>query len=68
MRPDGSAQLLDAEQVAGRIPEGAVADAVRLIGRLLDHLRFASQEDAKVFIDLIMSYRDRLKKTWSGRK
>lgn len=37
-------------------------------GALLDHVRFASQDDAKIFIDLIMSYRDRLKSTWSGRK
>src|SRR5262245_46436647 len=32
------AQLLDADQVPGRIADGAVADAVRLLGRLLDDL------------------------------
>ena len=36
--------------------------------QLLDHLRFSDQNDAKVFIDLIMSYRDRLERSWSGRK
>src|SRR5882672_11664272 len=36
--PDGSAQLLDADQVARGIAEGAVANAVRLLGRLLDDL------------------------------
>src|ERR1700682_5753712 len=36
--PDGSAQLLDADQVARGIAEGAVANAVRLLGRLLDEL------------------------------
>src|SRR5262245_40560091 len=32
------AKLLDAEQVAGRVAEGAVADAVGLVGRLLHDL------------------------------
>src|SRR5260370_17893645 len=36
--PDGSAQLLDADQVARGIAEGAVANPVRLLGRLLDDL------------------------------
>src|SRR5215207_527452 len=34
--PDGSAQLVDADQVARGIADGAVAYAVRLLGRLLD--------------------------------
>ena len=34
--PDGSAQLLDADEVARGIAEGAVANPVRLLGRLLD--------------------------------
>src|SRR4051794_33235383 len=38
---DGSAKLLDADQVARGIAEGAVADAVRLLGRLLDDLGVA---------------------------
>src|ERR687895_569355 len=36
--PDGSTQLLDADQVARGIAEGAVANPVRLLGRLLDDL------------------------------
>jgi hypothetical protein len=36
--PAGSAKFLDADQVARRIAEGAVANAVRLLGRLLDDL------------------------------
>ena len=35
------AQLLDADQVARGIAEGAVADPVRLVGRLLDDLGVA---------------------------
>jgi hypothetical protein len=34
--PDGSAQLLDPDQVARGIAEGAVANPVRLLGRFLD--------------------------------
>jgi len=34
--PDGSAQLLDADEGARGIAEGAVANPVRLFGRLLD--------------------------------
>ena len=40
-RRDGSAQLLDADQVARGIAEGAVANPVRLLGRLLDDLGVA---------------------------
>src|SRR5512132_3530483 len=36
--PDGSAQLVDADQVARGIAEGAVADPVRLIRRFIDDL------------------------------
>src|SRR5215510_13242607 len=36
--PAGSAELLDADQVARGIAEGAVADPVRLLDRLLDDL------------------------------
>src|SRR5262249_33142632 len=39
--PDGSAQLLDADQVARGIAEGAVANPVRLLGRLLNDLGVA---------------------------
>ena len=34
---DRSAQFSDADQVAGRITKGAVADPIRLLKRLLDH-------------------------------
>src|SRR4051812_39890687 len=36
--PNGLAQLLDTDHVARGIAEGAVANAVRLLGRLLDDL------------------------------
>src|SRR5258708_494240 len=36
--PAGSAKFLDADQVARGIADGAVANAVRLLGRLLDDL------------------------------
>src|SRR4051812_49162742 len=39
-----SAQLLDPHQVAGRISYGAVADAVRLLGGLLDDLGIVGLE------------------------
>src|SRR3954453_288291 len=39
--PDGSAQFLDADQVARRIAEGAVANPVRLVGGLLADLGVA---------------------------
>src|SRR5947209_17898138 len=39
--PDGSAQFLDADQVARAIAESAVANPVRLCGRLLDDLGVA---------------------------
>src|SRR6266511_6186369 len=47
--PDGSALLLDADQVARWIAEGAVANPVRLLDRLLDDLGVAGlqpREDA----------------------
>src|ERR671911_1974703 len=39
--PDSSAQFLDADQVARGIAEGAVANPVRLLGRLLDDVGVA---------------------------
>jgi hypothetical protein len=36
--PDGSAQLLDPDQVTRGIAEGALPNPVRLLGRLLDDL------------------------------
>src|SRR5918996_3933577 len=38
------ASLADSDMVAGRIAEGAVADAVRLVHWLLDHLRTACHQ------------------------
>ena len=43
----GSAPLLDADQVARGIAEGAVANAVRLVGRLLDDLGVAALQPAR---------------------
>src|SRR5262249_14216833 len=40
-RRGGSAQFLDPDQVAGGISEGAVANAVGLLGRLLNDLGVA---------------------------
>src|ERR687889_802491 len=41
---DGSAQLLNADHVARGVAKGTVADAVRLLGRLLDYLGAAGLE------------------------
>jgi DHA3 family tetracycline resistance protein-like MFS transporter len=41
---DASAQLLDADQVAGGVTEGAIADPVGLVGRLLDDVGVAGLE------------------------
>ena len=43
-----SADSLDADQVAGGIAEGAVANAVRLLGRLLHDLGVAGLQRSKV--------------------
>lgn len=44
----GSAQFLDADQIAGGIAEGAVADAVGLLDRLLDDFAPAACTLSKV--------------------
>jgi len=46
--PGGSAQLLDADQVACGIAEGAVANPVRLLDRLLNDLGVAACSRSKV--------------------
>ena len=51
--PDGSAELLDADQVAGGIAEGAVADAVRLLGRLLDDLGVAGLQPLEGAVEVL---------------
>ena len=46
------AQLLDAQQVAGGVAEGAVADAVWLVGRLLDDLGAAGLDLLEGGVDI----------------
>src|SRR3954452_25616805 len=48
-----SGQLLDAEQVAGRIAERAVADPVGLVGRLLDDLGVAGLQPLERAIEVL---------------
>jgi hypothetical protein len=50
--PDGSAKLLDADQVARGIAEGAIADPVRLVGRLLDDLGVAGLQPLEGAVDV----------------
>src|SRR3954452_6573118 len=47
-----SAQLLDADEVARGVAEGAVADAVRLVGRLLDHVGVAARQPLEGAVDV----------------
>jgi hypothetical protein len=49
----GSAQLLDADQVARGIAEGAVADPVRLVGRLLDDLGVAGLQPLEGAVEVL---------------
>ena len=51
--PEGSADLADADQVARGIAEGAVADAVRLVDRLLDDLGVAGLQPFEGPVDVI---------------
>src|SRR5919107_1712110 len=50
---DGSVQLVDADQVARRIAEGAVTNSVRLVGRLLDHLGVAGLQPAEGVVEVL---------------
>ncbi len=45
--------LLDADQVARRVADGAVANAVRLVGRLLDDLDVAGLEPLEGAVDVL---------------
>ena len=49
----GSAQLLDADHVARGVAEGAVADAVRLLGRLLDDLGVAGLQPLEGAVEVV---------------
>src|SRR3712207_4917793 len=51
--PDRSTELLDADHVARRVAEGAVTDAIGLIGRLLDHLRAAALQRRERAIEVL---------------
>src|SRR4051812_28019836 len=63
-QPDGarvrwvSAQLLDADQVPGRVADGAVADPVRLLGRLLDDLGVAGLEVPEGAVEVLGGQED----------
>src|SRR5580704_15428000 len=46
------AQFLDADQVARRITEGAIADPVRLLGWLLDHLGPAGLQPVESAVEI----------------
>src|ERR1700730_18422055 len=50
--PDGSAELVDADLVARVIAEGAVANAVRLRGRLLDDLGSAGLQPREGAVEI----------------
>src|SRR5215470_7622047 len=51
--PDGSAQLLGPDQVARGIAEGAVANPVRLLRRLLDDLGVASLQPLEGAVEVL---------------
>src|SRR5919201_520663 len=50
---DASAQLLNPDERAGRVAEGAVAHSVRLIGRLLDDLGVAGLQPIEGAVDVL---------------
>ena len=54
----GSAQLLDADEIAGRIAERAVANAVGLLGRLLDDLGIAGLQPVEGVVEILGSQED----------
>jgi hypothetical protein len=56
--PDGLAQFLDADQVARGIAEGAVANSVRLVGRLLDHLGVAGLQPLEGAVEVLGGQED----------
>src|SRR2546423_6196493 len=52
-QPDGSAELVDADHVARGIAKGAVANAVRLIGRLLGDLGAAGLQPLERAVEVL---------------
>src|SRR5207237_8668800 len=56
--PDGSAELLDADQVARGIAEGAVAKPVRLLGRLLDDVGAAGLQPLEGAVEVLGGQED----------
>src|SRR6185295_15426455 len=53
-----SVHFLDADQVARRITEGAVADSVRLLDRLLDDLGVAGLQPLKGAVEVLGGQED----------
>src|SRR5262249_5431172 len=53
-----SAQLLDADEIAGGVAEGAVADPVRLLGRLLDDLGAAGLHPLEGAVEVLGGHED----------
>src|SRR5680860_383008 len=51
--PDGSAELVDADVVARGIAEGAVANPVRLLGRLLDDVGVAGLQPREGAVEVL---------------
>src|SRR5512142_1797254 len=58
LRRGGSAQFLDADQVARRIAEGAVANPVRLLDRLLDDLGVAGLQPLEGAVEVLGGQED----------
>src|SRR6516165_3661503 len=56
--PSRSALLLNADQVAGGITEGAVANPVRLLGRLLDDLGVAGLQPLEEAVEVLGGQED----------
>src|SRR4051794_30637769 len=56
--PDRSAQLLDTDQVARGVAEGAVAHPVRLLDRLLDDLGVAGLQPLEDAVEVVGGQQD----------
>ena len=56
--PDGSSQLLDADQGARGIADGAVANPVRLLSRLLDDLGVAGLQPLEGAVEVLGGQQD----------
>src|SRR3954451_4589189 len=55
----GSAELLDADQVARRVAKGAVADSVRLVGGLLDDLCVGGLQPLEGAVEVVAGQQQR---------